>query len=166
MIAQLHSGCQSKKGNIPAGPPRILGNSLFYKWSTIALAEKLQYFPFPDGRPGTAAVSDGRTVYVSQLTAPCDCSPADLRTQTRQILTVLETILHRADACPQSILQLTVTIADSRCIPAVLQVWREWCAPPIPSPVGRFGRLPGTLVAVDAVAAIEHPAGERDALNG
>lgn len=118
-------------------------------------AAPLCRIPHP-GSPSAppAAVSDGRTVYVAQLTAPPQPVPVDIRTQTRQVLGLLETVLRRAHSSPALLLRAELTVADSRCIPAVQAVWDAWCPAGGPAPVWRFGRLPGALVAVDAVAAV------------
>ena len=113
----------------------------------------LQHIPHPNHRLGCAAVSDGRTVYISQLTA-CTAG-ADIRTQTAHCLALLEGILRQAGSTPATLLRVEFTVADSRCIPAVCQVWQRWQPQPLPTPIWRFGRLPGALVAVDAIAAVD-----------
>lgn len=105
----------------------------------------------PAGCP--AAVSDGNYVYISQLTA--GALPADIRQQTRQVLELLLEVLRRAGAGPQQLLQVSLTVADSRSIPAVTEIYRQCVPQPGPALVWRLGRLPGVLVAADAVARLE-----------
>lgn len=102
-----------------------------------------------------AAVSDGNYVYVSQLAAQPDGTlQADIRQQTRCILEQLLDILRQAGTDAQGLLQVSLTVADSRSMPAVLEVYRERIPVPGPALVWRLGRLPGALVAVDAVAKV------------
>ena len=118
----------------------------------------LHFVPYPGGNAESCvAVSDGRTVYIAQLTAPPQPVSADIRAQTNQCLALLQTVLRQAGSSPSLLVRVEFTIADSRCIPAVEQVWNSWRPHPSPSPVWRFGRLPGALVAVDAVAAVDLP---------
>lgn len=119
----------------------------------------LRYIPYPNtGRCRAvcpAAVCDGNYVYVSQLTAQSDgLLQADIRQQTRQILERLFEVLRQAGTDAQGLLQVSLTVADSRSIPVVLEVYRQWVPVPGPALVWRLGRLPGVLVAVDAVARI------------
>ena len=116
----------------------------------------LCFVPYPGRTPETcAAVSDGHTVYIAQLTAPPQPVPADIRAQTNQCLALLQAILQQAGSTPSLLLRVEFTVSDSRCIPAVEQVWNSWRPSFAPTPIWRFGRLPGTLVAVDAVAAAD-----------
>ena len=101
-----------------------------------------------------SAVSDGRTVYTAQLTAPAQGLPADIHTQTGLVLQRLAAVLQQAHSSPQQILRLELTVPDARCIPAVYAVWQRWSEGCTPPPVWRFGRLPGALVAADAVASV------------
>lgn len=104
---------------------------------------------------GPAAVSDGNYVYISQLTAQPDSTlQADIRRQTRCILEQLFDVLRHAGTDAQGLLQVSLTVADSRSMPAVLEVYRECIPAPGPALVWRLGRLPGGLVAVDAVAKV------------
>ncbi len=121
------------------------------------MSQLLQHLPFPDGRPGSAAVTDGHTVYLAQLTAPPQIGPTDIRTQAQQLFALLEQLLGQAGSRPQNLLQLTFTVADSRCIPVVRQVFEAWSTHPTPAVIWRFGRLPGALVAVDGIAAAALP---------
>lgn len=116
---------------------------------------RLQFIPYPGKTADTAAaVSDGRTVWLSQLTAPPQPVPADIRAQTGQCLALLDAVLQQAGSGSPLLLRVEFTVADSRCIPAVQQVWDDWRPTCAPAPIWRFGRLSGTLVAVDAVAAV------------
>ena len=118
---------------------------------------RLRHIQNSTAEPGfPAAVSDGRYVYVSQL-LPRQADgtvPVGIRRQVQQALQNLFEVLCAAGAAPETLLQLTLTVADDRAVSAAKKAYSQWMPTPGPALCWRLGRLPGALVAVDAVAAV------------
>lgn len=107
-----------------------------------------------------AAVSDGRYVFVSQLLPrqPDGTIPTGINRQMQQVLQNLFQVLFAAGTKPEALLQLTLTVSDSRAVPAAQKIYEQEMSASGPALCWRFGRLPGALVAADAIAL----AGERE----
>ncbi|MGQ4806675.1 putative aminoacrylate peracid reductase RutC [Candidatus Entotheonellaceae bacterium PAL068K] len=144
---------------IDSAVPQV-GRSILQRRADVRYADQLA--------PGLASYAHGVRVgelmfvsgQISTDTVGRLIGPGDIRTQTRQVLSTIATILQLADLGMQDVVKTTVMLTDWRYYSAYNDVYKEFFASPYParSTVGGGLAQKGALIEIETIAV----AGARD----
>ena len=136
------------------------GRSILQRRDDVIYSDQLA----PGVAPYAHGVRVGDLMFVSGHTST-DTSgrlvgPGDIRAQTHQVLTTIQTILQLAGLGRQDVVKTTVMLTDWRHYTAYNEVYKAFFASPYPARSTVCGGLaqPGALLEIEAIAV----AGARD----